>query len=240
MSEVKIKLGKGHDTKALAKEFKKNNRLKITDLLAADAAEGLLSSLFDDTSWMISYSDGGKIESLTSAEVKALSEDENNKMMLKVYKAAEDGYQAYLYTYPLDKSDPKATKDDLFAYKALDFVNSEPMLKFVREVTGISTLKSATADANWYHRDHFSTLNKDVESDDKKRVAYTINLTKDWLPDWGAILQFHDNDGHVTDGYLPTYNALEIFTVPQDHSISIVAPFVGHPRLSITGWFYDA
>ena len=56
-------------------------------------------------------------------------------------------------------------------------------------------------------------------------------------PDWGGILQFLDRDGHVADGYVPVFNALNIFRVPQLHNVSSVVPFAGHARLSITGWF---
>jgi Rps23 Pro-64 3,4-dihydroxylase Tpa1-like proline 4-hydroxylase len=40
----------------------------------------------------------------------------------------------------------------------------------------------------------------------------------------------------VTFGLSPRFNALHLFKVPQRHSVSLVAPFAGAPRLSITGW----
>ena len=67
-----------------------------------------------------------------------------------------------------------------------------------------------------------------------------LNLTPDWRTDWGGLLAFIDEDGHVAEAYRPSYNALNIFRVPQRHAVSFVAPFAGAPRLSITGWIRDA
>jgi SM-20-related protein len=62
-------------------------------------------------------------------------------------------------------------------------------------------------------------------------------MTPRWRIDWGGALLFTDRAGHVSEGYLPTFNALNILAVPQSHLVGIVAPFAGAPRLSITGWF---
>ena len=50
---------------------------------------------------------------------------------------------------------------------------------------------------------------------------------------------FHDADGHVSEAYAPTFNALNIFRVPQLHSVTQVASFAGGPRLSVTGWIRE-
>ena len=47
---------------------------------------------------------------------------------------------------------------------------------------------------------------------------------------------FHDADGHVAEGYVPRFNALNLFTVPQTHSVSQIASFVTASRYAITGW----
>ena len=63
-----------------------------------------------------------------------------------------------------------------------------------------------------------------------------MNLTARWRADWGGMLLFLDDEDHVAEGYMPAFNSLNIFKVPQRHAVSIVAPFAGEPRLSITGW----
>ena len=42
-----------------------------------------------------------------------------------------------------------------------------------------------------------------------------------------------------TDVFVPRFNTLSIFTVPQFHAVSCVAPYAPMGRLAITGWFQD-
>ena len=52
-------------------------------------------------------------------------------------------------------------------------------------------------------------------------------------PEWGGVLQFYD---HIEQGYLPTFNALNLFSVPRRHSVAQIAMF-GGMRCAISGWF---
>ena len=63
-----------------------------------------------------------------------------------------------------------------------------------------------------------------------------LNFTPTWRADWGGILNFIDADGHISEGYTPAFNALNIFKVPQNHAVSMVTPFAREGRYSITGW----
>ena len=80
------------------------------------------------------------------------------------------------------------------------------------------------------------TAHDDVAPGKHRLYAYVLNLTARWRADWGGILMFLDEEDHVAEGYTPAFNALNIFRVPQRHAVSMVAPFAGEPRISITGW----
>ena len=58
--------------------------------------------------------------------------------------------------------------------------------------------------------------------------------------DIGGLLLFDGEDGHIERGFTPSFNALNLFTVPQPHSVSRVAPFAANRRYSITGWLRGA
>ena len=73
----------------------------------------------------------------------------------------------------------------------------------------------------------------------KRQAAYVFNLTETWRPEWGGLLMFHDDNRDVTRALVPRWNALNLFRVPQDHSVSLVAPFAPVSRLSVTGWFRE-
>ncbi len=63
-----------------------------------------------------------------------------------------------------------------------------------------------------------------------------LNLTPRWRADWGGLLLFTDEDGHVAEGYTPAFDALNLLRTPPPHRVSGVASFAPAPRLSITGW----
>jgi Rps23 Pro-64 3,4-dihydroxylase Tpa1-like proline 4-hydroxylase len=68
-------------------------------------------------------------------------------------------------------------------------------------------------------------------------VAYVLNLAReDWHPDWGGYLLFLDEEGDVIEGFRPRFNALNLFRVPQSHSVSYVPPFAPIGRMAVTGW----
>ena len=51
---------------------------------------------------------------------------------------------------------------------------------------------------------------------------------------------FHDSAGDIERALTPRFNSLNIFAVPQLHSVSVVAPFAGQTRMSVTGWLRSA
>lgn len=63
-----------------------------------------------------------------------------------------------------------------------------------------------------------------------------MNLSPDWRPDWGGLLMFEGADSHIEQGFVPSFNALNLFAVPARHFVSYVAPFAPRRRYSVTGW----
>ena len=95
------------------------------------------------------------------------------------------------------------------------------------------------AQATRYRPGDFLTAHDDDVAGKHRLYAYVLNFTPAWRPDWGGLLAFHDADGHVSEAYTPTFNALNIFRVPQQHAVTQVASFAGAQRLSITGWIRE-
>ena len=61
-------------------------------------------------------------------------------------------------------------------------------------------------------------------------------MTPHWRAEWGGLLLFHDDSGDTRRGLVPRFNCLNLFAVPQSHSVSQVATYAGATRLSVTGW----
>jgi Rps23 Pro-64 3,4-dihydroxylase Tpa1-like proline 4-hydroxylase len=107
-------------------------------------------------------------------------------------------------------------------------------------VTGDERIAYVDAQATRYRPGHFLTEHTDDVAGKQRLYAYVLNLTPAWRIDWGGLLLFHAPDGHVAEAYCPRFNALNVFAVPQAHSVSVVAPFAPAHRLSVTGWLRAA
>ena len=228
------------DRAALARSYAARKRLQIRDVLAPDAAERVFQCLATETPWLIGFRDGNRDLLMPEADLNALGEDKLFAMQERVLAQAANDFQFIYSSYPLMDEGLKARFPSLVLYKVVELLNSPAMLDFIKAVAGVGNLVRADAQATWYRRQNFLTLHNDYDpADGGKRVAYVLSFCRDWRPDWGGLLQFFDADNNVEEGFLPRFNALSLFTTPQNHAVSFVTPFCGQRRLAITGWFRD-
>lgn len=235
-----FELNPGLDIAALRASYDRDARIQVRDVLTAETATTLHRVLERETPWGLASTRDGKPVTYRADAVRALSPADRASIGDAVGGAARRGEFAFLYgQYPmldayLQKWQPGGPLDIL-----LEHINAAPMLDFVRAVTGIPDLCKADAQATLYAPGHFLTAHDDSHAVEGRRVAYVLNLTTEWRPDWGGYLLFHDADGDVVAGFKPRFNALNLFTVPQLHSVGYVPPFAPVGRFAVTGWFRD-
>jgi SM-20-related protein len=107
-------------------------------------------------------------------------------------------------------------------------------LDVLRRVTGNQDVAFADAQLTAYGPGDFLTLHDDAAPATKRTAAYVFGLTKDWRADWGGALLFHDAANLV--GWAPQFNVLNLFAVPQPHSVSLVSAAAAGRRFSVSGW----
>ena len=225
----------GWQGEKLAGAFSRGGRLHVPDFLESPDAEAVGHALAKDVRWRRGVNQGDRSWDLPVEEVEALPEADRWKLAELAWRNAEVGFQYLFDTYRLSDEveagrDPGGAMGRLYA-----FLNGE-FLAFVRALTGDERPRFCDAQATRYLAGHFLTEHDDDVAGKGRLYAYVLNFTPMWRPDWGGLLLFLDADGHVGEGYTPAFNALNIFRVPQRHAVSIVAPFAGGPRLSVTGW----
>lgn len=223
------------DVAALRAAFDQKKRLRVSDLLAADGAEALAAAMeaFDD--WRVTVAAGG----------------EQFELPLKGRAAADPSKQAWIDQARIDGDSPRMqylfdtrrltvegvedhVRDAVSAVPA--FLNSPAFIAFVRGVTGDDRIDFADAQATRYRPGHVLTAHTDAADGKNRLYAYVLNLTREWYADWGGVLAFFDEQGHVVDGYVPTFNGFNLFAVPKAHAVTQVSSFAPRDRLSITGW----
>lgn len=234
-----LELNSALDRAALAREFSIGKRIQVHNYLTPQSAERLFTCLSSETQWRLVYYDGEKPVQLTQAQLKAMTPARQAGLEREILERARNDYQYVYYTYPILETYKAGQDSGHFLHRYLEFVNSEPVLELIRAITGIPEILKGDGQATLFERGQFLKLHVDEDIGEGWRAAYVLNLTKTWQRDWGGLLQFFDATGNVEVAFLPAFNVLNMFAVPQDHSVSYVTPFAAGPRYSITGWFRD-
>lgn len=232
------------DAAALAQEFARDRRIQVRDVLTREAAVELRKVMSEMTPWGMAMQAGHGQEP-QDITLEELRDAQGNSRAQALNKAAHDaaarGDYAFRYArYPMvrayqEKWAPGGPHEVL-----IEHINTEPFLDLVRTVTGFDELIKADGQATLFGRQHFLGLHADEQVDEGWKIAYVLNLTIDeWKPDWGGYLVFYDDDGDVIEGFMPRFNTLNLFAVPQAHAVTFVPPFAPHGRFAISGWFRD-
>lgn len=223
------------DVAHLRERFARDDRLRIDALLAPGAADTLATVCRERVPFDQIYHLDGANHVRTSAEMAALTPEARRALVARVLDAASSGVGFWYEGYRLGDRPETPELEPLYALYR--FLNGEAMLEFVRRVSGHDDLVDADAQVTRYRAGHFLTRHRDDVRAEARRVAYVLNLTERWHPDWGGLLQFYRDDGTPRDAWCPALNVLSLFDVRHVHAVTCVAPFAAAPRLAVTGWF---
>ncbi len=219
----------------IAETYARDRRVHIPAILTAESAERVHRCLVQETQFSIVTRNGeGYVRRRPDA---GLTPQQESGLMRGAYARARDDFH-YLYdNHPMSNDGEPYPEPSHYLAAVTRFLNSKPMLDFARRVTGSAAIDFAEAQATRYRAGHFLNLHDDDFSGKKRVGAYVLNMTPDWQLDWGGALLFPDRQGHIAEGYAPTFNALNILAVPQPHLVGFVSPFAGAARYCVTGWF---
>lgn len=225
------------DATALGTAYAERSRLQIRDVLQPDGAEAILAALERETPWGVAFNDGANVVQVTAEQAARLTADQQRQILQTIHARAREGYQFFYNYFPLSKRYAAGQPVAPALAAAYAWLNAPDTLDFIRTVTGQDGIKWADAHATLYRAGHFLKYHTDENPAEQRLAAYVLNLTKGWGRDWGGYLQFFNDRYDIEEGYRPVFNALNIFTVPADHSVSMIAAYSHGSRYSITGWF---
>lgn len=230
------------DRKALASRFARDRRIQIRDVLTEETAREVQKILSRHTDWGVAWQaadDGPNL--LMPKDMAKMTPQQNAEIGQKLITAMRGKDYAFTYgCFPLltayQEKWAEGSPHDLI----MEYINAEPFMELVREVTAFPSLRKADAQGTLYRPGHFLALHDDSHVAEGWRVAYVLNMAiEPWRPEYGGYLLFYDGDGDVVAGFRPRFNALNLFAVPQKHNVSYVPPFAPVGRYAITGWFRD-
>jgi Rps23 Pro-64 3,4-dihydroxylase Tpa1-like proline 4-hydroxylase len=216
----------------LTDDFRRKGRAHIRDLLTPRSAQRLRRCLVQETKWSVTFNQGTDFLDVAYATL-----EERSQLALSAMRRASSEFQYVFDNHRLSRDGEPYPDPAHYLARIVEFLNSPHVLSFVRGVTGLDAITWADAQATLYRPGDFLTLHDDRIGGHKRLAAYVLSMTPDWRAEWGGVLQFLDEAGHIDEGYVPAFNALNLFRVPLLHSVSQVAIF-GGMRYSVTGWFH--
>lgn len=220
-----------HWRRALAQ----HSRIQIPGFLQPAAADALARELAEAVPWQMAERSEG--ESRTTPRGAYPDDAEFARLLQRGYARAADSYQFAYDSYMLVKAAMEGWDPDLLVHGVLRFFNTPQFIEFARHLADDPAITHATAQCTRYRPGHYLLPHEDLDVSEGRRYAFVVNLGRDWRPDWGGQLQFLDAGDAVVDTFLPRWNSLSLFRVPQRHQVTLVAPWAAQPRHAITGWW---
>ena len=218
------------DPNALRDVFEAEGRLQIAPFLSERSASDLHHWLSENAEWRLTANRGDQILDFDLEQVAQWKPEQHRLLEEAVTNGGRYNFQFRYEVVRLKAGAPGPRAD------FTDFMSRGEVIELMRRVTGAIDIAFADAHASRYRAGHFLTTHDDMADNMGRRAAYVLNLTPKWRPDWGGLLQFFDSRSDVARAFTPSFNALNLFSVPQPHNVSWVNPLAGAPRYAITGW----
>ena len=215
----------------------KQRRIHVPGLFEHESALQLHECLAGQEQWNLVFNRDGEHVDIGADSVSLWDDSQRRQFDDIVFAQARNDFQ-YLYkAVPVYDIYHGGLLPGHFFNTLFEFLNSAAFIGFARELLGRPDIGFCDAQATCFEAGHFLTTHDDATAGKNRVAAYVINMTHEWNPNWGGALQFFDEEGNIQQGFTPSFNALNVFLIPQRHAVEYVTPFAAGSRLSITGWF---
>jgi len=224
--------------KALARQYRLDDRVRIDNVLKKDVAEQIRQICLEHVPFETVCAPDNRFKIFSAQEMAAMKEDARQQLQAKLYEEAQRGTGFFYNAYMMRRAQQHLDKEALAPlHELFALLNSPEMLQLARDVTGRKDIQRADAQFTRFTAGHYLTRQRDVVAGQQRRVVYLLSFTREWHPDWGGLLQFYEDDGTPRDAWAPQFNSLTLFDVRHVHALTYVAPFANQPLLSLSGRF---
>lgn len=235
---ITLEINPKHDVASLSKSLQEKGRLQVPDFFTRETAEYLHKLLVENKHWYMAYNDGNNFYESSMEQLRALSPANQQKFMNGIYHRARTQFQYVFYQYYITQAIELNEQPGDPMHQMHEFMNSGEVLDFMRKLTGETAIRKADSYASMYLPGHFLTSHDDRHDKHDRVAAYVFSMNKVWEKDWGGHLAFFDDNGNINDAFIPSFNTLNMFLIPQWHSVQLVTPFAAANRTSYLGWLH--
>lgn len=214
--------------------LKKKGRVQIKNFFSNETAIKL-AKLFDEhNQWYLAYNEFNNFYESDYKQVESMPDDIKAQFMQSFYKRAENGFQYVFKQFYISQA-VKLNENSPLNFLH-DYTNQKTFISLMQKLAGDNEISWVDAFASSYESGHFLTEHNDIHNKHNRVLAFTLGLTKNWNPNWGGNLVFFDKDKNIEEGFIPSFNTLNVFIIPQNHAVQFVTPSAKKDRLSFLGW----
>ncbi len=225
--------------KELLESFQKTHKLKIDQIFNERFAESLYQYIIRIPDSKLNIACGirnTKYEKKMVATLQKRNQDNINE----ANKTFGKGEFSYVFQRGMNN-----TPGEISQYESMLrlILNSDEFKKMLSEITGLEITQLNTMFLSKYKSGHFLSPHSDKGNG---KIAFVMNLTKGWQPQYGGNLHFLSEDRtKIVETWTPAFNNMVVFFVPPDkeeffglpHFVGHVAPGLKISRYAITGWY---
>lgn len=232
-------LADGIDIDQLRSDYQRDGHVRIGPFLTDAAARALAAHLDAREDWRIVLNSDEKLFEIDRPTAQSMTSQQWGALNQAVLEAARHGFQFRYGSIRVPDEEQTRRQSPHLLDAFVHFMAGPEVLALVRAITGSEAIGFADGQATRYVSGDFLTGHDDGVAGKNRHAAYVFGLTEGWRTEWGGLLMFHGADGGFS-GRAPAFNRLDLFRVPQLHSVSYVTPSAGAARTSVTGWFRSA
>ena len=216
----------------LTLNFEKNKKLKINNFLNIQIAEAIYKQVYLEKNWLLASG----INKNKYEKVDNISNQKANMLQIKnVISSFGNDQFSYIFYRSMN-----ASTMSYLEFVIRQTLSSPEFIEILNKITNLGLTKLTTLFLSKYKTGNFLSPHSD---NGNGRLAFVLNLTKNWKPQYGGVLHFMDeNRIEIIESFVPGFNNFIIFYVPDGkgipHFVSHVSPNVKFSRFAITGWFY--
>ncbi len=218
----------------------------VRNFLAPALARQILEALETSTPWDLAHSADGQGRLITADQLARMSGAEVEQAIAPALSGSPTKASGPSFSFVYDTCiviDPNLVEvyPEIFLYRLADALNQPGFLEQMRRLTGSADSRRLSVMAARYRAGHFLTLHDDIHETERRDVAYVLNLTKDWRPEWGGLLHIVGEDRKtVLKTVTPEFNTMVLMRPPTWHFVSQVASYAPAPRYTVTGWMLSS
>lgn len=221
-----------------AKMFNEHGYATIDNFWTDEFAESVYVQLQRETKWDIATLREGRAFVAGLDEFHQQTPEFKNAFLSELLTYANKNDFQYLYEFLRLAG---ADKKPITGYEDLiKLLSNKDYQSILCRLTSLQKTTELDAQLTKYASGYFLKKHCDTRLGDgqQRHAAIIINLTKDWSPDYGGLLNLQNEKGDIVATLTPRFNSLTLLSIPFDHFVSQVATYVDKNRYCLIGWLW--